>query len=129
MPFVRIDVIRNEYIDEQLARIGTVVYDALRSIGVPEDDRFQIITEHPDGGIVYGRRYFGLERTAGFVAIQITLNAGRTLEQKKALYTAIAEGLARQVGTRREDVFINLVETAKENWSFGNGEAQYADAG
>jgi hypothetical protein len=31
-------------------------------------------------------------------------------------------------GRRREDAFINLVEVTKENWSFGNGEAQYAAA-
>jgi 4-oxalocrotonate tautomerase len=29
-------------------------------------------------------------------------------------------------GLRREDVFVNLVEVEKENWSFGNGLAQYA---
>ena len=58
--------------------------------------------------------------------IQITVNNTRTIEQKKALYKRIAEELAESPGLRREDVFINLVEVPKENWSFGNGIAQYA---
>jgi phenylpyruvate tautomerase PptA (4-oxalocrotonate tautomerase family) len=58
--------------------------------------------------------------------IQITWNEGRTLEQKKALYKAIADGLGGRLGLRREDVFVSLVEVRRENWSFGNGIAQYA---
>ena len=58
--------------------------------------------------------------------IQVTWNDGRSVDQKKALYNAIADGLHAAVGLRREDVFINLIEVKKENWSFGNGEAQYA---
>ena len=58
--------------------------------------------------------------------VQITWNEGRTVEQKKALSKAIADGLAGKLGLRREDVFVSLVEVKKENWSFGNGIAQYA---
>ncbi|MBB3174712.1 phenylpyruvate tautomerase PptA (4-oxalocrotonate tautomerase family) [Endobacter medicaginis] len=128
MPLVRIDTF--DAIHDATARgtFGEVVYDALRAIGVPEGDRFQILAGHASGAVVYGSNYLGIERTDGFVAIQITLNAGRTLAQKRSLFAAIADGLAR-LGVRREDVFVNLVETAKENWSFGNGEAQYAEAG
>jgi phenylpyruvate tautomerase PptA (4-oxalocrotonate tautomerase family) len=61
------------------------------------------------------------------VIIQITLNAGRSVEQKKSFYRAVAEELRSRLGLRGEDIFINLVEVPEENWSFGNGEAQYAD--
>ena len=71
-------------------------------------------------------QYLGIQRSDGQVFIQITLNEGRTLEQKKALYQAIAESFEREAGVRPQDVFINLVEVHKENWSFGNGIAQYA---
>ncbi|HEV8493710.1 MAG TPA: tautomerase family protein, partial [Candidatus Angelobacter sp.] len=64
--------------------------------------------------------------TNDLVIIQITMSAGRTLELRKCLYRRIADLLHQEAGLRKEDVFINLVETAKENWSFGNGEAQYA---
>ena len=56
--------------------------------------------------------------------IQITLNQGRTIEQKKTLYRRVADDLA-EIGLRREDVVINLIEVPKENWSFGNGDMQY----
>jgi phenylpyruvate tautomerase PptA (4-oxalocrotonate tautomerase family) len=70
--------------------------------------------------------YLGIHRTADAIIIQITLNEGRTTEMKKNFYKAVVDGLHQQVGLRREDIVINLVEVKKENWSFGNGEAQYA---
>jgi 4-oxalocrotonate tautomerase len=128
MPLVRIDTFDAVHDAAARGAFGQVVYGALRAIGVPEGDRFQILAGHAPGALVYGSDYLGIKRTDGFVAIQITLNSGRTLAQKRTLFAAIADGLAR-LGVRRQDVFVNLVETAKENWSFGNGEAQYAEAG
>jgi hypothetical protein len=32
------------------------------------------------------------------------------------------------VKLRGEDVLVNLIEVPKENWSFGNGEAQYVSS-
>lgn len=125
MPLARIDLRKGK---PALYRqqVGQVVYDAMLSIGVPLNDRFQIITEHDADGLIYDPGYLGIARTDDFICIQITWNEGRTLEQKKGLYSAIANGLHEAVGIRREDVFINLVEVKRENWSFGNGEAQYA---
>ena len=95
-------------------------------LNVPDDDRFQIINEHPAENLIIDPGYLGITRTADCILIQITLNDGRTVEQKKAFYKAVADGLQQRVKLRREDVFISLVEVRKENWSFGNGEAQYA---
>jgi 4-oxalocrotonate tautomerase len=104
-----------------------MVYQAmLETINVPEHDRFQVIAEHSAEGLVYHPSYFGIQRTDDIVFIQITLNSGRTLEQKKAFYARIAELLAKDPGIRPEDVLINLVECSRENWSFGNGIASYA---
>jgi len=104
-----------------------MVYRAMReTINMPDHDRFQVIADHPAEGLVYDRSYLGINRTDDIVFIQITLNAGRTLDQKKALYAKIAELLAEEPGIRPEDVLINLVECAKEDWSFGNGIASYA---
>ena len=96
------------------------------AINVPPLDRFQVITEHPVDGLIYDPSYLGINRTDDVVFIQITLNAGRTLEQKRALYKKITELLAKEPGVRTEDVVINLVEVGKEDWSFGNGVATYA---
>jgi phenylpyruvate tautomerase PptA (4-oxalocrotonate tautomerase family) len=107
--------------------VGEVVYDAmLATINVPKDDRFQIITEHPAERLIADPTYLGIARSKDWLCIQVTLNEGRTTEMKRAFYKAIADGLVARLGVRREDVFISLVEVKKENWSFGNGEAQYA---
>jgi len=94
---------------------------------VPKDDRFLVIAEHPEHALIADENYLGIKRTQDCVFIQITLNAGRSLEQKKSFYRAVAKELHSRLGLRVEDVFISLVEVPKENWSFGNGEAQYAD--
>ena len=126
MPLVRIDLARGKPSDYRRA-VGEVVYDAMRTtLNVPEDDRFQIINEHPAENLSIDPGYLGIARTADCILIQITLNDGRTVEQKKAFYKAVADGLQQRVKLRGEDVFISLVEVRKENWSFGNGEAQYA---
>ena len=125
MPLVRIDLRRGKdaAYRQQVAR---AVYDAMLSVGVPVNDRFEVINEHDADNFQYDPNYLGIHRTDDLVIIQITWNEGRTVEQKKQLYKAIADGLAKSPGVRKEDVFIGLVEVKKENWSFGNGEAQYA---
>ncbi len=125
MPLVRIDLRKGK--DAAYRRqIGQAVYAALLSVGVPEKDRFQVIAEHDADTFLFDPSYLGIERTDDLVIIQITWNEGRTVEQKKALYAAIAAGLTKSPGLRPEDIFISLVEVKKENWSFGNGLAQYA---
>jgi phenylpyruvate tautomerase PptA (4-oxalocrotonate tautomerase family) len=126
MPLVRISL-RAGTDTAYRAAIANGVHDAMvATMNVPAADRFQVITEHAADALVYDPGYLGIERSSGVVFVQITLNTGRTVEQKKALYARIAENLARSPGVRREDVFVNLVEVPKENWSFGKGEAQYA---
>ena len=126
MPLVRIDLAEGQSPDYRRT-LGEVVYNALVEIlKVPEDDRFQVITEHPAGDFIFDPNYLGIQRSKDCVFIQVTLNAGRTVDQKSAFYKAIADGLHARLGLRREDVFISLIEVSKENWSFGNGQAQYA---
>ena len=126
MPLVRIDLPQGKP-PEYRHGVGDVVYEAMRTtLNVPENDRFQVITEHAPGGLVIDPTYLGIARGAEALIIQVTLNAGRSVELKKAFYRAVADGLHERLGLRREDVLINLVEVPKENWSFGNGEAQYA---
>jgi len=126
MPLVRIDL-RQGKTPEYRRKIEEMVYRAmLETIKMPESDRFQVITDHPEDGLIYDPSYLGINRTDDIEFIQITLNAGRTLEQKKALYARVVELLGKEPGIRMEDVFINLVECAKEDWSFGNGIGSYA---
>jgi len=126
MPLARIDLAQGKSADYRKT-VGDVVYEAmLETLKAPKDDRFQIITEHAGGDFIVDPNYLGIQRSADCVIVQLTLNDGRTLDQKRAFYKAVAQGLHQRLNLRPQDVFISLVEVKKENWSFGNGEAQYA---
>jgi len=108
-------------------KVGAIVYRTmLDTINVPPKDNFQLISEHDPDTLVYDPEYLDIQRTDGIIFIQVTLNEGRSVELKKAFYSALAGRLNQELGVRMQDVFINLVEVKKENWSFGNGVAQYA---
>ena len=125
MPLARIDLRKGK--DAAYRReIGRVVYESLLSVGVPPKDRFGVINEHDADNFLFDADYLGIHRTDDLVMIQITWNEGRAVEQKKTLFKAIADGLQAAIGLRTEDVLIDLIEVKKENWSFGNGVAQYA---
>jgi 4-oxalocrotonate tautomerase len=127
MPLVRIDIdastspaVRRE--------IGDIVYEAMTSTAkVPADDRFMIVSTHATGDLIFPKEgYLGITYTPGIVFIQITWNTGRSTEVKKAFYSKVAEDIHGKTGIRKEDIWISLVEVSPENWSFGNGEMQYA---
>ena len=125
MPLVRISM-RKGRSAELRRKVGDAVHRALvETMGVPPADRFQLLTEHEPGDLIYDSDFLGIARTSDIVILQITLSTGRSLAQKRALYRAIADNLAA-FGLRREDTWVNLIEVAKENWSFGNGVASYA---
>jgi 4-oxalocrotonate tautomerase len=129
MPFARIDLVAGKPAEYRRV-IGDVIYDAMiETLKAPKDDRFQLFTEHAADCQIADDGYLGIRRTKDCIFIQLFLNQGRTVEQKRKFYKAVADGLHERLGVRREDVFISLVEVAKENWSFGLGEAQYAVPG
>jgi 4-oxalocrotonate tautomerase len=126
MPLVRVSLRRGKSGDYKRA-IGDGVYQAMREVfNVPEEDRFAVVSEHSESEFQFSRTYLDIARSDDLVIIQITANNTRTIEQKKALFARIAELLSQHPGLRKEDVFISLVDVPKENWSFGNGIAQYA---
>jgi len=126
MPLVRISLFEGKPAD-YIQKVGDAVHRAMvETISVPAQDRFQIITEHTKSQFIYDPAYLNVIRSDDLIIIQITLNQGRTVEMKKALYKRIVDLLNQDLKLRKEDVLVNLVEVAKENWSFGNGEAQYA---
>lgn len=127
MPLVRISLLKGKR-PAFRRDIGDAIHRALvETINVPPADRFQVLSEHEAGDLVYDPGYLGIARTNDIVIIQITISVGRTANQKRALFRRIADNLS-VLGLRREDVWINLIEVPKENWSFGLGEASYAPA-
>lgn len=125
MPLVRIALRRGKS-SAHIAALRNGIYEAMReTFNVPENDRFILVNQHDADEFDYDPNYLGIERSDDLVIVQIACNSSRTVEQKQALYRGIVERLSANPGLRPEDVFINLLETAKENWSFGNGIAQY----
>jgi 4-oxalocrotonate tautomerase len=125
MPLVRISLIEGKSEQYRRALADGVHQAMIEAIDAPAQDRFQIITQHSANDLIYDPNYLGIDRSDDIVMVQITLSAGRKPPQKRKLFARMAEILGRNPGLRPQDLMINLVETAWENWSFGNGEAQY----
>ena len=101
------------------------LYRALRdALDVPNDDQFMTITEHDAANFRYGNA-FGIARSDDLVYIRIIVFDTRTAEQKKALFRQLAELLGERPGIRPEDLFVNVLDAPKENWSVGHGLAQF----
>ena len=126
MPFTQISLRKGKSLDYRRQLMEEIYFAMRESIGTPENDRFATITEFDDGNFDNSGNYLGINRSDDIVYIQITLNRGRTTEKKKALYALIAERLNANLGVRKEDVVICLLEVSPEDWSLGNGVAQYA---
>jgi 4-oxalocrotonate tautomerase len=124
MPLVRISM-REGKSSQYRRAIADGVHGALmEAASVPELDRFQILNEHAPADLIYDPTYLGVSRSDDIVMIQITLNT-RTQAVKLALYKAIAERLAKNPGVRPQDVLVSLLSVQPEDWSFGDGKAQY----
>ena len=127
MPLVRIDLSK-KHSESFAQQVGDIIYNVMREqINVPEDDKFQIITRHDASELNIPKSYLGIEYSEEIIFIQATISFGRSTDLKKSLYKAICEALVKNLKVRPQDIFINLLEVSKENWSFGNGEMQYAD--
>jgi phenylpyruvate tautomerase PptA (4-oxalocrotonate tautomerase family) len=125
MPYVQISL-RAGKPDAYRQALIDGVYRAMQdALGVPGDDQFVTITEHDAANFRYGASYLGVERSDDLVYIQVTVFDTRTTEQKKALFQRTAELLGQRPGLRPQDVFINILESKKENWSLGNGVASF----
>jgi 4-oxalocrotonate tautomerase len=125
MPLVRMTLAAGRPAADR-RRIADAIHKALvDTANVPPDDRFQVVQEVPADSLIWDAGYLGQARSAQVVFIEITLNTGRTVEVKKALFAAIAAGLRKAAGVRPDDVLVNLVEVPRENWSFGGGVMSY----
>lgn len=126
MPITRVSLRKGKSVQYKQAVLESI-YQAMHAVfNVPEDDKFMIVHEHEASDFVFGNNYLDIVRSEDLLIIQLTVSNTRTIEQKKALFAKMVELLGNSPGVRKEDVFINLLEVNKENWSFGNGLAQYA---
>jgi phenylpyruvate tautomerase PptA (4-oxalocrotonate tautomerase family) len=126
MPFVRVDLAEGKSVEYRQAVSDGIQQALIAALAIPTDDLFQLITEHPQHEMVYDPGYLGISRDDDLIFIQITLRVGRTVAQKKALYQELSTRLAASPGLKPANIFVMLHEIALENWSFGEGLAQYA---
>ena len=126
MPLVRVSL-PHDLTDAQVTAIGDAIHDTLvRTFDVPAKDRFQILTRHRPHELVCAPEYLGIVHGPRVAFVQITCNEGRSVERKRSLYATLAASIDAHGAIKAADVIVSLVEVRKENWSFGNGLAQYA---
>ena len=129
MPLVRIDLNRNAPA-ERVRVVSQAVYDAMIAVAnVPANDRFQVVTRHSADEIIYPEEgYLGVTYSPDLIIIQVTWVGGRSTEVKQQFYRRVADDIHDKAGVRKQDVWISLVDSGREDWSFGNGDMQYAPA-
>jgi 4-oxalocrotonate tautomerase len=127
MPLARIDVSKDAPA-ERIKVVSEAIYSAMVEIAnVPLHDKFQVVTRHAADEIIYpSEGYLGMNYTTNLILIQITWVGGRSIEVKKKFYKRVADEIHERAHVRKEDIWISLVDSAREDWSFGNGEMQYA---
>jgi len=122
MPFARIDLIEGKPSEYRTA-LAEIVYQGI--VGVlkaPDGDRFVVINEHKPENLVYDPSFLGMKRSTDFILIQVTSTVGNDTESKRAFFRFIADELSSKLGVRQDDIMINMVFVAREDWSFGNGQ-------
>ncbi|BBH23612.1 hypothetical protein Back11_49570 [Paenibacillus baekrokdamisoli] len=125
MPFVRVSYLESQYTEKELPVISQSIMSALiEHFNVPENDYFQVFHAHKKSEFYYSKDYLNVSRTDQLLIIQITLGSGRSRDQKRSFYKRLAELLSSQCKIREEDVFVVLIETELEDWTFGKGLAQ-----
>ena len=122
MPFARIDLVQGKPASYRSA-IADIVYRGIVDVlKAPDGDRFVVVGEHQADNLIYDPDFLGFSRSPDFILIQVTSTVGNERETKFAFYRFIADELKRKLSVRPDDIMINMVFVAREDWSFGNGE-------
>ena len=125
MPFVRVDYMKGQYKKQELSEVSQVIQNTLmENFDIPAKDYFQIFQSHEDFEFCYDPNYFDISRTDKLLYIYVTCAPGRSQAKKLRLYKELSSALSAKCSINSENIFIILNETARENWSFGNGLAQ-----
>jgi 4-oxalocrotonate tautomerase len=127
MPLVEIELLEGRS-EAELDAISDAVHEAMvATLGVPQRDRFQLITERSPMHLRFDPNYLDIDRDEQFVLIRITLAAGRATDAKQGFYRRLAGLLAERIGMRTENLAVVMVENEREDWSFGRGQASYVE--
>ena len=119
MPLVNISILRGRSPAYAKAIADGVNSAVIETMGFPEDDRYQIITEHEPHCLEHQTR------TGDRVMMFLIMRSGRAPEAKKAFYRKCVENLARDPGIDPANVLITIMENHDIDWSFRDGVAQF----
>jgi phenylpyruvate tautomerase PptA (4-oxalocrotonate tautomerase family) len=124
MPLVRFDLIEGRD-EKSLKQLLDASHRAVvKAFGVPERDRYQIVTQHSKNELIIEDTGLGFERSRNVVIISVT-STQRSDQQKKAFYKLLVQELGESCGIEPNDIMVSIVSNGAADWSFGFGEAQF----
>jgi phenylpyruvate tautomerase PptA (4-oxalocrotonate tautomerase family) len=125
MPLVRISVYDSMAATTKRI-VADTVYDAMRAtLGIPDGDRFIILSAHSNDELFVDPTFMGMNRTNNFVLVHATIRRGRSTETKQAFYKETSRLLHERASIDPDNLMIVVSENDFADWSFGRGEAQY----
>lgn len=126
MPLVKIHLRKGKG-EEYVRLVSEAIHEALvTEASIPPEDKFHIVNQLEPAELIANPSYAEVNRSADLIVVEITLNAGRSVEIKRNIYRRMSRNLERAIQLRPDDLLVSLVEVTKENWSFGRGIATYA---
>jgi len=124
MPLIRFDLIEGRNANELKQLLDVSHRAVVQAFGVPERDRYQIVTQHPANELIIEDTGLGFERSRNVVIVSVT-STQRSDKQKKDFYHLLVQGLGEECGIEPNDIMISMVTNGAADWSFGFGEAQF----
>jgi phenylpyruvate tautomerase PptA (4-oxalocrotonate tautomerase family) len=128
MPLAKIHVVEGRYDQNRMAKVSGAIQAALmNTLHVPPEDFYQLIFELPKNRLLH-TSFVGMHYTDDLIILDITFIQGRPKETRLVLLKDINTRVSTAAGVSADDMLITLYEVPGENISFGQGEAQRANA-
>ena len=129
MPLAKIHVAKGRYDQNRVTKVSSAVQAALmNTLRVPPEDFYQLIFELPENRFLHTPSFVGMDYSDDLIVLEISFIQGRSKEVRLALLKDINARVAAAAGVSPDDMLIVLNEVPGENISFGQGEAQRANA-
>ena len=124
MPLLRFDLVEGRS-ESEIRRILDATHEVLlETLKVPKHDRYQVVHEHRRSRMIVEDTGLGFVRSDDVLLLQVT-SRPRSREMKENFYRLLVERLASRCGISPDDIIVNFVTNADEDWSFGAGRAQF----
>ena len=129
MPLAKIHVIEGRYDQARIGKVSGAIQAALmNTLRVPPEDFYQLIFEFPKERFLHTPSFVGMHYTDDLIILDVSFIHGRPKETRLALLKDINTRVVAAAGVSPDDIMITLYEIPGENISFGQGDAQRANA-